>query len=135
MGKTVMAKVWMAIGVAVMVLGGAASARAQEVVARVPFDFIAGGVRMPAGNYLVTQQDQQSLVSVASADRRHFAFILMNPMSADKAGETPRLVFEQVGEDHFLTQVVADGKAGREVLLTPADMEREIERETNASVR
>lgn len=32
----------------------------------VPFDFIAGGVRLPAGNYLVTQQGQRTLVSIAS---------------------------------------------------------------------
>lgn len=136
MEKRLMVKVWMVIGAGLMVLGGAASARAdEEVVARVPFDFIAGGVRLPAGNYVVTQQAQPEVVSIASTDRRHFTFVLMNPMSADKAGDTPRLVFERVGADHFLSQVVGDGKEGWEVLLTPAEMERAIERVTLASAR
>jgi hypothetical protein len=136
MGKKLTVKVWMVMGAAVMVLGGGASARAdQEVVARVPFDFIAGGVRLPAGNYLVTQQGQRTLVSIASTDRRYFTFVLMNPMAPDRAGSAPKLVFERIGADHFLSQVVAEGKEGREVLLTPASMEREIERVTIASVR
>jgi hypothetical protein len=136
MEKRLMVKVWTVMAVALMVLGGAASARAdQEVVARVPFDFIAGGVRLPAGKYIVAQQGQTSLVSIESADRRHFAFVLMNPMSLDRAGAEPKLVFERVGPEHFLSQIVGDDKEGLEIIQTPADMERELERLTLASVR
>jgi hypothetical protein len=135
MGKKLIAKVWMALGAVVMVLGIAPSARAgEEVVARVPFDFIVGGQRLPAGKYVVTQN--QALVSIANTDRRHFAFVLMNPMWSDQAWTAPRLVFERIGEDHFLAQIVAGGKEeGSELLLTPAQMERQIQRVEVASVR
>ena len=134
MGKKLIMKVWMVLGAAVMVFGVASSARAdQEVVARVPFDFVVGGVRLPAGKYLVTQN--KALVSIESSDRRHFAFVLMSPMSSDLAGLEPRLVFERIGEDHFLAQVVAGDKEGREILLTPAQMERQISRVDDVSVR
>ena len=134
MGKKLIMQVWMVLGAAVMVFGVASSARAdEEVVARVPFDFVAGGVRLPAGKYLVTQN--QALVSIASTDRRHFAFVLMSPMSSDLAGLEPRLVFEKIGEDHFLAQVVAGAKEGREILLTPTEMERQIPRVEVGSVR
>ena len=133
MGK-VIAKVGMVLGAAVVFLGIAQSARAdEEVVARVPFDFIVGGQRLPAGKYVVTQN--RALVSIASADRRHFAFVLMNPMSTGEAWTAPRLVFERIGEDHFLSQVVAGRKGGSEVLLTPAQMERQIQRVEVASDR
>jgi hypothetical protein len=133
MGK-VIAKVGMVLGAAVMVLGIAQSARAdEEVVARVPFDFIVGGQRLPAGKYVVTQN--RALVSIASTDRRHFAFVLMNRMSADQAGTEPRLVFERIGGDNFLAQVVAGPREGSESLLTPAQMERQIQRAEVASVR
>lgn len=136
MEKKLIVKVWMVIGAAVMVLGSAASARAdQEVVVSVPFRFIAGGVRLPAGKYVVGQQGLTSLVSIESADRRHFAFVLMNPMSLDRAGSEPKLVFERVGPEHFLSQILGDDKEGLEILQTPADMERELERLTVASVR
>lgn len=134
MGKKLIVKVSMLLGAAVMVLGIASSARAgEEVVAKVPFEFIVGGVRLPAGKYLVTQN--QALVSIASTDRRHFAFVLMNPMSSDEAGPAPRLVFDRIGEDHFLAQVVAGDKVGSEILLTPAQMERQISHMQVASVR
>ena len=136
MQKSLIVKAWMVFGAALMVLGSAASARAdEEVVARVPFDFIAGGVRLPAGKYFVTQQGLTSLVSIESADRRHFAFVLMNPMSLDRAASQPKLVFERVGPEHFLSQIVGDDKEGLELLLKPADMERELERLTLTSVR
>jgi hypothetical protein len=136
MGKRLIVKVWMVIGAALMVLGGASSARAdQEVVASVPFDFIAGGVRLPAGKYIVAQQGLTSLVSIESTDRRHFAFVLMNPMSLDRPASEPKLVFERVGPEHFLSQIVGDGGDGLEIVLKPADMERELERLTLASVR
>jgi hypothetical protein len=134
MGKKLIAKVGIVLGAAVMVLGIAQSARAdEEVVARVPFDFIVGGQRLPAGKYLVTQN--RALVSIESTDRRHFVFVLMNPMSTNEAWTAPRLVFERIGEDHFLSQVVAGPKEGSESLLTPAQMERQSQRAEVASVR
>ena len=43
-------KVWMVVASFAMVLGAASSAQAgQQVVARVPFDFVVKGVRLPAG--------------------------------------------------------------------------------------
>lgn len=66
---------------------------------------------MPAGNYVFTQQDGQSLVSIESSDRHHFAFVLMNPMSAKDSKGTPTLVFDRVGTDHILAKVIARGGA------------------------
>jgi len=134
MRKKLIAKVGMVLGAAVMFLGIPQSARAdEEVVARVPFDFIVGGQRLPAGKYLVIQN--RALVSIESTDRRHFVFVLMNPMSTNEAWTAPRLVFERIGEDHFLSQVVAGPKEGSESPLTPAQMERQIQRVEVASVR
>ena len=134
MGKKLVAKVGIVLGAAVMVLGTAQSARADKgVVARVPFDFIVAGQRLPAGTYVVTQD--RALVSITSDDRRHFAFVLMNPMSTDVPWTAPRLVFERIGEDHFLSQIVAGPKEGSEILLTAAQMERQIQRVEVASDR
>ena len=132
-------KASLVVGLAVMVLGIAPSARAdQELTARVPFDFIVGGVRMPAGNYVFTQQEGQSLVSIESRDRQHFAFVLMNPMSARDSKGTPTLVFDRVGADHILSKVIAGGGDGRELLLAPVGIERiehEAEQAAGESVR
>lgn len=125
MVKKLTLKVWMVVGSIVMILGVAPSARAdQEVVARVPFDFVAGGVRLPAGSYVVTEWFGQTLVSIESTDRRHFTFVLTNPMSFDER-RRPQLVFERVGDDHFLAKVIGVAGEGRELPVVPARTERE----------
>lgn len=129
MGTRLLVKVWTMVGVAVIGLGAASAARADEVVVtKVPFDFIVNGVRMPAGNYTVTQLNDRALVSIASADRRHFAFALTIPLAPDQAGPVPKLVFEQFDGNHFLERIVADENIGREIVLTPAEMKRESDR-------
>jgi hypothetical protein len=113
------------VGLVGMVLGIAPSARAdQELSAKVPFEFIVAGVRMPAGTYVFTQQEGQSLVSIESRDRRHFAFVLMNPMSSKDSKGAPTLVFDRIGADHLLAKVIAGGGDGRELVLTPVGIER-----------
>jgi hypothetical protein len=60
----------------------------------------------------------------------------MNPTWSDQSGTAPRRVFERIGDDHFLAQVVPGGKeAGSELLLTPEQMERQVQRVEVASVR
>ena len=52
-----------------MLIAGASPARAEErVIARVPFDFVVGSVKMPAGRYVVTEGDDPALVSIANAN-------------------------------------------------------------------
>ena len=135
MRKTLTMKVGMMMAAATMVAGAVVPAGAsQEVAARVPFDFVVGGVRLPAGRYVITQ-GQGALVSVESTDRRHSAFVLMNAMAADKAGQGARLVFERVGGEHFLSQVVGGGRDGREVLVQTAAPERSTDQASIADVR
>src|SRR2546427_13308791 len=44
------------LATALMTIGGVSAARADErIVAKVPFSFIVGGVRLPAGDYTVTE--------------------------------------------------------------------------------
>src|SRR5690242_4713259 len=59
-------KVRTMIGAAAIVIGAASPARAeQRLVANVPFDFIVGTLRMPAGHYVVTESDDRAVVSIA----------------------------------------------------------------------
>ncbi len=135
MRKTLATKVGLMMAAVAMVAGSVGPAVAsQEVAARVPFDFVVGGVRLPAGSYVITQ-GQGALVSIESTDRRHSAFVLMNAMAADKAGQGARLVFERVGGEHFLSQVVGGGRDGREVLVQTAAPERSTNQASIADVR
>jgi hypothetical protein len=127
MGKMAKMTVWMGMAAA-MVIGGASTARAdQKILATVPFDFIVGDSRFPAGNYVVTEASQPEVVSIESADGRQFAFLLTIPDAADRDA-APELVFERFGSEHFLARISdGDGEA-REIPLTPASVERDLER-------
>lgn len=121
MNRNPVSNKWLATAAAIGALAVPAVGHAeQELKTTVPFSFVAGGVRLPAGTYVVALEKQRSLVSVASTDGRHFAFVLMNPMAADRAGADARLVFDAVGGEHVLSQVVGTGREGREILEAPA---------------
>ena len=98
------------------------------LVTRVPFDFIVGEARLPAGDYIVTEMPQDGMVSIASKDRERTAFVLTVRAVFDREASTPELVFERFGGQHFLSQIIGERNEGREILLTPEIMERELQR-------
>jgi hypothetical protein len=129
MGNHLMRRLWMAGTAGLMVLGAASSARADEkVVAKVPFEFIVGNLRMPAGTYVLTQDTEHSLVSIANRDRKHFTFVLTNPITGTGERSNPELIFDKVGDNHFLARIINQDNEGREIPLTPAVMQREVDR-------
>jgi hypothetical protein len=118
MRKLIIKGMWTMLGAAGLVLASSSAALADDsVVATVPFDFIVSGVHMPAGRYVVTQLDGQALVSVAGADRNHFAFVLSNPLDESKTSDNAKLVFDRVGSNSYLARVVAGMGEGREILV------------------
>jgi len=129
MTKRTTTKVWMVLTLALMGIAGASTARAdQMLVTRVPFDFIVGDTRLPAGDYIVTEMPQDGMVSIASKDRERTAFVLTVRAVFDREASTPELVFERFGGQHFLSQIIGERNEGREILLTPEIMERELQR-------
>jgi hypothetical protein len=90
------------------VLGIGVSARAQDsdaVVVTVPFQFVAGGATLPAGEYKVSRispgvNRQLAIRSYGNGS----AFLL--PLSFDGVtSEQPILSFERVGDKYFLSSI------------------------------
>jgi hypothetical protein len=115
---------------AVLVLAGSASVvRADEelVVAHVPFAFIAGDSRLPAGDYIVKEMEgDPSVIAIASADGRRSVFMLTIASPSIETQTQAQLVFDKVGSLYFLARVMPDGGNQREIVLTPARMEHEL---------
>jgi len=130
--KTLILKVsWVVLATAAIAVGSASAARADERIvtnAKVPFAFIVGDVRLPAGDYDVQEMaDGSPVVAIVSADGKKAALTLTIPWSS--MGETaaqPELLFEKFGSEYFLARVVPLDRDGREIVLTPSTMEREI---------
>ena len=113
---------------ALVALATASSARANDqVVASVPFPFIAGDTLMPAGEYSVTvASDDMSVWAITSVDGRHHVLISTIAASPARTQTPPELVFDKFANQYFLAKVVVDGSDEREIPLKPAKMEHEI---------
>src|SRR2546426_12836790 len=121
---------WVFLATSLVMVGGASVARAddEKIVARVPSAFMFGDSRMPAGDYVVKEvSDDPSVMSIASADGRQFAYTLTIPSSAHalEMPTQPELVFEKFDNQYFLARVVPGGGIDREIVLAPARTERE----------
>jgi hypothetical protein len=113
----------MMAAVASIIVGGASQARAdQTIIATVPFDFIAGATRFPAGDYVLTEKTEQGILSIVSRDSQHAAIVLTLPASSDDATPLSELVFERFGGEHFLARITGGGLESREIPLTEESM-------------
>ena len=127
MSKMIIKVSW-ALVAALLLLGGASIARAEDdqIVVKVPFAFIVGDSLLPAGDYVVREMSgAPSVVSIASADGRQFAYTPTIPLSSEQSPAKPELLFEKFGSRYFLARIVMEDSA-REIVLTPARMERQL---------
>jgi hypothetical protein len=107
----------------------AVSAQAQSrgtIEVQIPFDFIAGETRLPAGTYnikRISRGDEKALL-VRSQDNRVTALVSTNSVEASAERSQARLVFHRYGEQYFLSQVWNAGSlAGRELPASKAERE------------
>jgi hypothetical protein len=128
MGKQSANVLWVFFAMVLMGISSASVVRADErVVAHVPFAFIVGESRMPAGDYIVKEMDgDPSVISITSADGHRSTFMLTMASSSNETPAQPRLVFEKFDDQYFLARVTREDGNEREIVLTPAIMEREV---------
>ena len=92
------------------VLGLGLSARAQEedtVVTKVPFDFVAGGKVLPAGEYTVNRVSPTTgsrELEMRSYETRASVFVLPTVFD-DVRSDRAQLHFEHLGDTYFLSAV------------------------------
>lgn len=118
----------LALATALVALVSAPSARANEqVVAKIPFDFVAGDAHLPAGEYVVKVVSENLIAwEVISVDGRHSAMVNTIPASSSATPTTPELVFDKFDNQYFLARVVTVDAEQREIPLTATRMEHEI---------
>ena len=101
---------------------GASKAQAQvvgSVEADIPFQFHAGDAKFAPGKYTVRMLDDSDLMimEISSADTRHSALFQVRQTEAKMDPAKTELVFNQYGDNYFLSQVFDEGnKYGSEVL-------------------
>ncbi|HUD68290.1 MAG TPA: hypothetical protein VMQ17_27150 [Candidatus Sulfotelmatobacter sp.] len=93
-------------------LGVGVSARAQDadaVVVSVPFEFVAGGATLPAGEYRIDRANPGVTRELAIRGYGKGGTFL-SPVAFDEvANDMPTLSFEHVGGKYFLSRIKTPG--------------------------
>ena len=125
MKRKLMLMTGMALGAALAILGFAGVAHAQEkVIANIPFDFVVGSERLPAGRYTISETEDPGLLLVQDTTHRHAMFVITIGAIADKPAG-PELIFEHAGADYFLT-TIANGTDEREIVVKKRPIEERV---------
>ena len=109
-----------------LLMTAAASAQTVHLKATVPFDFIAVGTTLSAGEYDIQSVGAEEKVLVIR-NRNSTKAILVFSTSAEalNAASSTKLVFHRYGDRYFLSQLWVEGdKLGRQV--TPSSEENEL---------
>jgi hypothetical protein len=97
--------------------------------ANIPFNFVVGSRALPAGEYFVKPMSHE-VILVQSEDNRSSAVVLTTAVQAKTTPEKAKLVFNQYGDQYFLSQIwTSEASIGRE--LFKSHMEREIASKTS----
>ncbi|HET9741391.1 MAG TPA: hypothetical protein VFQ00_01465 [Terriglobales bacterium] len=89
---------------AAVALGTSGAAHAQELKAKIPFDFVVAGNKLPASTY--------NILRALPNDDRGLAFVgegkglLARATAIDDTATGTNLVFRQIGGEYVLTAVV-----------------------------
>ncbi len=98
-----------------MVFGslGTAAIAASKVVVEVPFEFTAGNQNLPAGTYhfIEPTSGMNSLTIRNAASGESFMVPVITRLSR-KNGDAPAVVFDKVGDMHYLSEVYIPGMDG-----------------------
>ncbi|HTR23134.1 MAG TPA: hypothetical protein VMI10_04075 [Terriglobales bacterium] len=106
-------------------LTGLANAQSgSTVIAEVPFNYIANGRHMPAGETRVKiENNGQTYLWIAAESRSAFAMPV--PNDSMKPSEETKLVFHRYGDRYFLAGVQREGQT-RSYELPAGSLEKEL---------
>ena len=80
-----------------------AMAQSYRVKASIPFNFVVGSNKLPAGTYTFSSPDNVALD--VQNDKRH-ATVLSSVRADDVKSEKVRLIFNMYGDQYFLSKIL-----------------------------
>ena len=110
---------------ALVALPGLVNAQSRHVIkANVPFEFVANGKTMPAGECTIeVRSDGQNILWISAGDQHLFA--LPNSTESLKASDKTKLVFDRYGDRYFLSEISREGES-RGYELPVSKLEKEL---------
>ncbi|MBK7598900.1 MAG: hypothetical protein IPJ07_10400 [Acidobacteria bacterium] len=105
--QTLMLVAMIAMVISSMVVSNAAVA--PNLMADIPFDFIAENRTMPAGRYTISETSTRGVIEVSSFDKNTRALVHVSMERGSKRIEASHLEFRRYGDRYFLSTVKTDG--------------------------
>src|SRR5262245_43901449 len=122
-----MKRTWMMITLAVVTT--ATAAMAENITAKIPFDFSVGGQKMEAGSYSVTRVTGHSYMLQLSNNATRKAVVLNARTPIDrKANDASRLVFSCRAGNCSVAEVYLPGESKGHDFFTPSSKSQDKER-------
>jgi hypothetical protein len=80
---------------------------ADQIVVKIPYEFVVAGKTLPAGTYRVNRvSDHDEMALAISSFENRVAVVVLPSSVADKTvAEQSSVSFEQVGEQHLLSKI------------------------------
>ncbi len=109
-----------------LLMTAAASAQTVHVRVMVPFNFIAAGTTLPAGQYdIQTIGSVEKVLAIRNLNSSAGILVLSNSSESSNPSSNSKLVFHRYGNRYFLSQLWVRGySSGFQV--TPASRETEV---------
>jgi hypothetical protein len=96
------------------------------------FPFYAGDTKLPAGQYKVSQPDEDDpLLLVESMDRKHSVFVEFEPTHSAQPHRESDITFQKYGDTDYLNRVWIEGQ-NYGIKLAPSKVETEAAAAANA---
>jgi len=102
------------------------AAQAQQMlVVNIPFDFVAGNMKLPAGQYSIkVAAPERVLLLMNREDAAASAFMNTNPVVKTEIQTESKMIFNRYGDRYFLSEVWTAGNSrGRQLLKSSREME------------
>jgi hypothetical protein len=109
-----------------LLMSAAAQAQTTHMKVTVPFEFTAGNVHLPAGEYEVTALGPWGgrTLSVHNVNSNAGTVVVSNSCRSQKPAADSKLVFHRFGQQYFLAEVWNQSSfAGSEIEINPRQTE------------
>ena len=117
--------------------GLAVASKAQtrrELVVTLPFDFVASGKTLPAGNYTVSRLSDDKFGGLILSSYENRVSVFVHPIEVESArADKPNVSFERVGESHFLSKIQTAYDVYTIAVSRVAIMEAEVKQQHGTS--
>lgn len=110
--KTILSKCVWTLVLAASVSFATAAVAGRRIRVNVPFPFVAGSARLPAGDYTVTQDDTQNVVFVTNLRTGAAVVVLPEANVIGVGNAQPSVNFVKTNNEYFMKVVHTAGGQG-----------------------